>query len=213
MHVITADQLHRAVPACAAPAAWADPLNNAMLLYGLSFDTDYMVEFLAQFFHETQNGNRLEEQLNYSAERLMVVWPSRFPNLTVASKYAARPHELAEYVYGGRMGNRPEGSGDGWNYRGRAAGVTGRNNYTKVAKLLNDPLILSCPDRLQTKPVAAMASAAFWASNPKFNELAQDTATDDDYADFVNITRLWNGGTVGLTERAKLRAAFKAVLS
>jgi len=212
MHVITADQLRRAVPKCANPAAWVDPLNQAMLIYGIADDVDYMVEFLAQAAHESASFNRLEENLNYSAERLMEVWPKRFPSLTVAAKYARRPHDLAEFVYGGRMGNVK--AGDGWKYRGRGIHmITGFDNYVKVAKLVNDPAIIACPERLQTKGTAAMASAAWWASNPKLNALADDTPTDDDYADFVSITKIVNGGKVGLAERWKLREAFKASLS
>lgn len=213
MHILTADQLHHAAPACLQPAQWVDPLNAAMMLYGISADTDFMVEFLAQFAHETASLNRLEEQLSYTAERLVEVWPTRFPSVTVAAKFARRPHELAEHVYGGRMGNRAEGSGDGWNYRGRAAGITGRENYARVAKLLNDPMIMGCPDRLQTKSIAALASAAFWASHPELNRLADDTATDDDYADFISITKIVNGGKIGLADRAKFRDAFKTCLS
>lgn len=212
MYVITADQLRKAVPACRTPDTWVSPLNDAMLQYGISDRLDVVVEFLAQFFHETQNGNRLEENLNYSPERLMAVWPSRFRDLATATKYAGKPHALAEHVYGGRMGNRPEGSGDGWAYRGRAAGITGRDNYARVAKALNTPAILTCPDMLCTRVWAAKASAQFWQAHPKLTEWAIDTPTDDDYADFVSITKLINGGDIGLKERAKLRDGFKAAL-
>jgi len=222
VHILTLEQLRRADPLCQNPAGWVGPLNDAMLLYGVADDVDYVVEFLAQFLHETSHGNRLEENLNYSAERLAVVWPSRFavdptpgapkePNAK-ARALAGKPQALAENVYGGRMGNRPEGSGDGWNYRGRAAGITGRSNYARVAKLTGDPLLLSCPMRLQTKPGAAMASAAFWAADPRLNRLADDTPTDNDVADFVSITRIVNGGEIGLKERAALRLAVKAAL-
>lgn len=220
MHVITAEQLKKAVPLCKNPAGWVDPINNAMLIYGIASDIDYMVEFLAQGAHESQSFNRLEENLNYSAERLAQVWPRRFaidPNVkprvpnALANQLAGKPHALADVVYGGRMGNvKP---GDGWFYRGRGIHmITGLDNYRRMAKLLNDPEIVRCPDRLCTKKTAAMASAAFWASHPELNRLADDTATDNDYADFVSITRIVNGGEIGLAERAKFRAAFKAAL-
>lgn len=211
MHVITVDQLTRAVPLCRDPAAWTDPLNQAMLIYGISDDTDCMVEWLAQCAHESSSFNRLAESLSYTPERLMAVWPKRFPTLAVASQYAGKPQALAEYVYGGRNGNTKPG--DGWNYRGRGLGmITFADNYTLVGRMINDPLLVKCPDRLCTKSTAALASAAFWAHDPKLAQLAADTPTDDDYADFVSISKLWNGGTVGLAERAKFRAAFKASL-
>lgn len=210
MHVITVDQLHRAVPACSQPAAWVSPLNDAMLLFGIADERDYMVEFLAQCAHETLSFNRLEESLNYTAERLVDVWPKRFPSITVAAQYARAPHKLADFIYGGRFGNPP---GDGWTYRGRGMPmVTFFDNYVKVAKRLNDPAIVKCPDKLCTRATAAMAGAAFWVDHPQLSQLALDTPTDNDYMDFVTITRIVNGGTVGLAERAKLRTAFKAVL-
>jgi putative chitinase len=183
-----------------------------MLIYGISDDVDYMVEFLAQAAHESSSFNRLEECLNYTAERLMEVWPTRFPSLTVAAKYARRPHELADFVYGGRMGNLKPG--DGWKYRGRGIPmVTGFDNYVRVAKLINDPMLIACPDRLCTKGTAAIAGAAYWASNPRLNALADDRPDDDDHADFVSITKIINGGTVGLADRAKFRVAFRAALN
>lgn len=211
MNVITPDQLRKAAPKCTNPDAWVRPLNDAMLIYGIADDVDFMVEFLAQCAHETLSFNRLEENLSYSAERLMAVWPKRFPTLTIASQYAMAPHKLANFVYGGRMGNRNEY--DGWNYRGRGMPmITGLDNYRMVGRLLNDPDIVRCPDKLCTKVTAAMAGAAWWAANPKLNALAQDQPGDDDHADFVAITKIVNGGTEGLKERAAFRAAFTAQL-
>lgn len=212
MHILTADQLRRAVPLCQSPEAWALPLNDAMLMYGLSDDVDVMVEYLAQAAHETLSFNRLEENLSYNAERLMKVWPKRFPNLTVASQYAGKPYALAEFVYGGRLGNSR--TGDGWMYRGRGIPmVTGYANYKLVSKRLNDPEIMLCPDRLQTKRIAAMAGAAWWAENPRLSQLADDRLDDDDHADFVSITRIVNGGTEGLAGRSRFRDAFRAALA
>lgn len=220
MHVITPEQLKIAVPLCKNPVDWAVHLNNAMLIYGIAEDVDYMAEFLAQGAHESQSFNRLEENLNYTAERLAQVWPGRFaidpkaktkvPN-ALAGNLAGKPHALADSVYGGRMGNkRPN---DGWLYRGRGIHmVTGYDNYVKVARMLNDPEIVRCPDRLCTKKTAAMASAAYWSSDPRLNKLADDTLADDDYADFVSISRIVNGGTIGLAERYGFRMAFKAAL-
>jgi putative chitinase len=118
---------------------------------------------------------------------------------------------LADTVYGGRMGN--DADGDGWRYRGRGMPmITGKDNYRRVAKMLNDPIIVLCPDRLCTKVTAAMAGAAWWSSNPKLNALADDQPGDDDHADFVSITKIVNGGTEGLADRSRLRDAFKKAL-
>lgn len=212
MHVITQDQLRAAVPLCQRPIMWVRHLNDAMLLYGIAEDLDYMVEFLAQCAHETMSFNRLEESLNFGAQRLMQVWPKRFPTLDSAEPYTHKPDALANFVYGGRMGNVEPG--DGWKYRGRGMPmITGRDNYRRAAALLNDPAIVLFPDRLTLPHVAAMAGAAWWSSNPKLNALANDTTTDDDYADFVSVTRIVNGGIEGLASRAKFRDAFKSALT
>jgi len=212
MRIITAEQLRAAAPLCERPASWTVALNDAMLLHGIAFDVDRVVEFLAQCAHESASFNRLEESLNYGAPRLMQVWPTRFPTLEAALPYEHEPQKLANLVYGGRMGNLDPD--DGWKYRGRGIlMITGRANYARVAKLLNDPAVLTFPDKLRNKAPAAMAAAAWWASNPKLNALADDTDTDDDYADFVSVTRIINGGTEGLAARAKFRAAFKSALA
>lgn len=214
MVVITPDQLRVAVPRCTAPDKWADALNHAMLLYGIADRLDYVIEFLTQCAHESADFNRLEESLNYTAERLVEVWPKRFPSLTVAVPYARAPHKLADFVYANRMGNGSAESGDGWNYRGRGIPmITGKANYARVGELIGDPLLVKCPDRLCNRSTAALAGAAWWAANPELNQLAMDTETDDDAADFVSITRIVNGGTVGLAARQALRAAFASVLA
>lgn len=214
MVVITPEQFRRAVPKCTTPDLWVPALNAAMAEFYIAADVDYVVEFLAQCAHESRAFNRLEESLSYSAQRLTEVWPKRFPTVAAALPYANAPHALAEHVYGGRMGNGAPGTGDGWKYRGRGIlMITGAANYKSVAALINDTMLVMCPDRLQTKAVAARACAAWWAANPKLNALADDTATDDDAADFVSIRKIVNGGTVGIDECRAYRDAFKRALT
>jgi len=94
-------------------------------------DPRWLAYIMATAHHET--GARfapVEENLNYSAKRLMQVWPSRFPSLAAANPYANNPERLANSVYGGRLGNTS--SGDGWRYRGRGlVQITGKANYEK----------------------------------------------------------------------------------
>ncbi len=207
MFVITADQLRRALPSCAGPDDMAAALADAMLVYGIADDRDNAVAFLAQCAHESASFNRLEESLNYTAERLVQVWPKRFPTLAVAQPYQHNPHGLARVVYGGRMGN--DTNFDGWNYRGRGIlMITGRANYQRVGKLINDPLLVKCPDRLRNRKTAAMACAAWWASDARLMALAESGDADD----FVSLTRIVNGGVTGLADRIKLQAAFYAVI-
>lgn len=94
-------------------------------------DPRWIAYIMATAHHET--GARfapIEENLNYSAKRLVQVWPSRFPNLAAATPYANNPQKLANKVYGGRLGNT--GPDDGWRYRGRGmVQITGKDNYAK----------------------------------------------------------------------------------
>src|SRR6195952_2154008 len=105
---------------------------------------------MAQISHECGAGREVVENLNYTAGRMMQVWPSRFPTMAMASPYAGNPQALANKVYNGRMGNAA-GSDDGWAFRGRGAcQTTGREGYARLAKatgldvidhpdLVNDP--------------------------------------------------------------------------
>src|SRR6187402_630424 len=89
---------------------------------------------MAQISHECGAGRDVVENLNYTAGRMMQVWPSRFPTMASAAPYAGHPRALANKVYNGRMGNAV-GSDDGWNFRGRGGSqTTGREGYERVRK-------------------------------------------------------------------------------
>src|SRR3979411_3240388 len=90
---------------------------------------------MAQISHECGAGHDVVENLNYTAGRMMQVWPSRFPTMASTQPYAGNPRALANKVYNGRMGNA-SGSDDGWNFRGRGASqTTGRDEYQRLGKL------------------------------------------------------------------------------
>ena len=102
---------------------------------------------MAQISHECGAGRDVVENMNYTSNRMMQVWPSRFPTLATAQPYAGNPRALANKVYNGRMGNRI-GSDDGWNFRGRGgAQTTGREGYQRVKKATGLDVI-ACPDLL-----------------------------------------------------------------
>src|SRR4051812_35287459 len=79
------------------------------------FDSQVIAHFMAQVSHECGAGHDVTENLNYSPQRMVVVWPSRFPTITSAMPFAHNPQALANKVYNGRMGNRT-GSNDGWDF-------------------------------------------------------------------------------------------------
>lgn len=149
--------------------------------------------FLAQIAHESGGYTRLVENLNYSAEALMRVWPKRFPTLQFAMQYHRNPEKIANSVYSSRMGNGSEASGEGWRYRGRGLKqLTGKDNYTRCGKALNVDLV-GDPDLLLRPGLAARSAGWFWKSN-NCSPLA-------DAGEFELLTKRINGGLIGLADR------------
>jgi len=207
---VTEQALRTFLPTLTGHAAWIVPLNAACDRFFIS-TPQRQAAFLAQLAHESGGLRRLEENLNYSAARLMAVWPKRFPTLEFASTFERQPEKIANFVYANRIGNGPVESGDGWRYRGRGLiQLTGRSNYRSTGAVLDLPLEAQ-PDLLLEREHAAMAAAQFWQSRG-LNELADHNDADNDDEDFVRISVRINGGRAGLTERrelwAKAREAF-----
>lgn len=169
---------------------------------GIMETSERLSEFLAQTCHESAAWSRLEENLCYSAKRLMAVWPHRFPTIASARPYAWDPSDpdredvrLANLVYGGRMGNERDGTDDddGWEHRGR--GIlqhTGADEYDQLKFRLGlDPDAIS-------EPAGAVAAAIdYW--------MRRDVNKPIDAGDFKASRKAVNGGYIGLTEVAALR--------
>jgi putative chitinase len=208
--VITEAQLKQIMPTSSNTAVWIKALNEAMERFEIN--TPYRgAAFLAQIAHESGELGRLVENLNYSAKRLMQVWPSRFSTLAKAQHYEHNPEKLANYVYADRLGNGDEASGDGWKFRGRGLiQVTGRGNYQTAAKALGLALGQQ-PELLEQPGPAALSAAQFWQSHG-LNEFADDRNNENDAADFVTISIRINGGRAGLNERKRYWQKAKSVL-
>ena len=160
--------------------------------------------FIAHTCHESREYQRLVEDMNYKAERLMAVWPKRFPSLAFAQAYAHQPEKLANYVYAHRNGNGAPESGDGWRYRGRAIiGITGKANYETCGAGISLDL-LSQPELLE-QPVHAFRAGAWWWREHGLNALA-------DANEFTRQTEVINGGRNGLVERKIYWGRAKQVL-
>lgn len=131
-----------------------------------------IAHFMAQLAHESGGFRATVENLNYSAEALSATWPSRFDHAR-AQAYARQPEKIAERVYGGRMGNGPEGSGDGWKYRGRGLlQATGKDNYRRISQALyGDARLLDDPQLLEHPVGAAISAGQFW-HDQKLNDWA-----------------------------------------
>jgi putative chitinase len=94
----------------------APALDAACTQYAIN-TARQLTHFLGHVYHESGGFVRLHENLDYRAERLMEVWPKRFPTLQSAAPYAHNPPALANSVYAGRLGNTAPD--DGWRYCGR----------------------------------------------------------------------------------------------
>jgi len=187
---ITREVLCVVYPDCPAERAahFVEPLNAALMAAGI--DTPARVAaFLAQAGHESAQLTRLEEGLSYSAERLLALFPSRLTAFD-AAELARQPERLANRLYGGRMGNGPEGSGDGWRYRGRGIfQVTGRDNYRTCSIAICDDAdtLLVNPEFLTDPDYACMAAAWYWGEHD-LNRYA-DAGDFDGLSDMINRGR------------------------
>lgn len=195
LHLLPED-ISGCMPGCPDPDSWASAFDDAIRWHGGEVD---LAMLLAQVGHESADLTRLEESLSYSAERLMVVWPSRFPDLATAKRYARNAEALANKVYGDRLGN--ESPGDGWRFRGRGPiQITGRANYAALSKdtglnAVGDPDCLLRP--------AGGALSALWYWRRRLNPGMS----------IEEATRAINGGTNGLADRRARYERCKEVLA
>lgn len=180
---------------------WEIPLNQVFVKYDIG-TPKRQAAFIGQCAVESANFTRLQENLNYSAQRLTQVWPSRFPSIEAATPYANNPEKLANFVYAGRMGNLQDG--DGWQFHGRGLiQLTGRENYENCGNGIGVDLI-NDPDLLLTPQYAALSAGWFWGKRG-LNALA-------DTQEYGTMTRRINGGTTALEERiAKITKALQVL--
>lgn len=193
--------LSNALAALGIDPKWEEPLQAAFDKYDIS-NVKRQAAFLGQCAHESGNFKTLEENLHYSANALMRVWPSRFPDIDTANKFANNPEKIANKVYAGRMGNT--GDGEGWKYHGRGLiQLTGKDNYKNCSNSLGLDL-LGSPEKLLEPQYAALSAGWFWSKHG-LNELA-------DTQEHGMITKRINGGTLGLDDRiAKTTKALEAL--
>jgi putative chitinase len=149
--------------------------------------------FLSQCAHESGGFKIAIENMNYSAPRLMQVWPKRFPTLDKANQYAGNPQKLGSFVYASRMGNGNPASGDGFRFRGRGLlQLTGRNMYKGVAQITNLPLE-DHPELAEHADHALEVAAGAWKFDG-VDKLPQDASVE-------KYTQKINGGQIGIADR------------
>jgi len=197
---VTPEQIATIAPNCRSSYREAFALGQEVLdAFGISVNPLRVANFMAQILHESGGLSILFENLNYSPERLPVVWPSRFKPkgpLDPAS-FAHNPERLANEVYGKRMGNTA--AGDGFLYRGRGMlQLTGKDSYAEATAILRKttpaaPDFTVTPDDALDAQWCLKVAAAEWRSKG-CNELADSDS-------IVTITQRINGGQTGIAQR------------
>lgn len=164
--------------------------------------------FLSQCAHESGNFTALRENLNYSSDGLLKIFPKYFKDKATADAYARKPEKIANRVYASRMGNGDEASGDGFNFRGRGyIQLTGKDNYKQFGAFVGEDLLANS-DLVASK--YPLTSAAFF-----FNKNGLWAICDKgDSVDVVTqVTKRVNGGTHGLQDRIQKFNLFNSLLA
>lgn len=177
--------------------ALVDVFNETFDRWGIKTPRQ-QAAFIGQYGHECANFTKLEEDLRYRAETLLKLFP-RTPKRAwgftpeEAKAYERQPQRIANRIYGNRMGNRDEASGDGWRFRGSGwPQLTGHDNFYHFGKAMGVDFVMN-PDLVRTPKYAALAGGWFWATH-NCNELAER-------GDNLALTKRINGGTIGLDDR------------
>jgi putative chitinase len=155
--------------------------------------------FFAQVMHESAGLSTLEENLQYSKQNLLKIFPKYFYRSNTGL-YVNNKEAIANKVYANRMGNGNEDTGDGYRFRGRGIiQTTGKENYRHLNRffqktrpnqkinLMENPSLLA-----KNLELATEAACFFWHSK-KLN-------TPADQNDIVAIRKSINGGLNGIED-------------
>jgi len=177
----------------------ADAFNETFQRFGINTPAQ-QASWIGQCGHECGNFKILEENLNYRAATLLKLFP-RTPKRAwgftpeEAAAYEKQPQKIANRIYGNRMGNRDEASGDGYRFRGSGfLQLTGHSNFYHAGQALGEDFVMQ-PELVRTPKYAAMTAGWFWQTH-KLNQYADRT-------DYLMMTKKINGGTIGLDDRIK----------
>ncbi|MBI1391698.1 MAG: hypothetical protein GC152_03045 [Alphaproteobacteria bacterium] len=169
-------------------------LSSQRILLDNNIDNALRIaHFIGQGLIETGFLRYKEEDLNYSAERLMEIFPTHFDGIAEARKYGGNPKKIANRVYADRLGNGDEASGDGWKYRGRGFfQLTGKDNYRRYGEIAGIDLVKD-PDVLTRNLKKSIEVAAAY-----FNKVGLGS-----YADQNDIRAVSRGVNRGNPESSK----------
>ena len=179
--------------------ALVDPFNETFERFGIITPAQ-QASWIGQCGHECGNFRIMEENLNYRAPTLLKLFPQNPKRVwgftpESAAAYEKQPVRIANRIYGNRMGNRDEASGDGFRFRGSGfLQLTGMNNFYHAGQALGVDFIMQ-PELVRTPMYAAQTAGWFWQTH-RLNQYA-------DSGDILTMTKRINGGTIGLEDRKK----------
>lgn len=166
-----------------------------------------MSHFLSQCSHESQGFKVTEENLYYSVNGLLKIFPKYFTEET-AKLYAKQPSKIANKVYSNRMGNGNIESNEGYKFRGRGyLQTTGKNNYIELSKYFDIDFVEN-PDLVSKE--YPLLSAVFYFDKNNLLSLCDRGST---IKDITVVTRAINGGLHGIDDRIKLFNFFFKLLN
>ena len=184
---------------------YINAFNQVLPQYGINTPLR-LAHFLAQVLHESGHLKYKSENLNYSAQALLKVFPKYFKTITEANVYARQPVKIANKVYANRMGNGNEASGEGWKYRGRGLiQITGKTNFDTCGKFCGMDLIHYPDSILEHADINIKTACWYWTSR-NLNQYADNN-------DIVTITKKINGGINGLQDRTNILQKARQVLN
>ena len=177
------------------PQAVLNELPLVMEKFGIS-NSNRLAHFLSQVAHESGNFKLVNENLNYSSKGLMAIFKKYFPTEALATAFERKPEKIANKVYGSRMGNGDEASGEGYKFRGRGyIQLTGKDNYKAFSDFIGEDCVAN-PDLVATK--YPLTSAAFFFHKNKLWDICDKGHSHDVV---TAVTKRVNGGTIGLQDR------------
>ncbi|WP_414613566.1 XVIPCD domain-containing protein [Stenotrophomonas pavanii] len=154
-----------------------------------------LANFMAQAGHESRGLSRLNESFNFTRGISQIPVEAAWRNGNAALESArqdalrGRPENLAELMYGGRMGN--DAPGDALKYHGRGyLPLVGKENYERAGKALELDLV-NHPE-LAAQPEHA-GRIAVWQWQTRVPEAARE--------DVREATRALNGALNGIEAR------------
>lgn len=159
--------------------------------FGILANSDRWCAWIANVGAETGGLTVVRENMNYTANNLLRVWPSRYPN-TASGRALAKSHAkkggrfVANYNYGFRLGNRGRNTDDGWNYRGALLlQHTGRNMARWLQETTGQPWA-DDPSLFDDVSLCVEPACLVWTAQDGIGDLNK-------YADEGNFKACCNG--------------------